>query len=401
MIVQFYAKSLEPGAIPVSLVSYSTDHVISVLAQKLILPQLTTFLPLTSRGERTILVESRRDFAILSMKSRWMKCGYIPSITIQLSDADVDEKAEFLAEILQTFRRNDNTIDELHLEYGHTPPSPSSARTLFQAVADLRFVTVTLRDGAKVDKGLYPSYGRKSYFSCTICPGDTAVDHLMAAISQRLTHLTMIAHSTMMPWADALGELETLPESQVAASASRGGHTSWMQIIYPRLRDLSMVGSFTKLSNLLDFLCEHNELASLSIHPLSDFQPPEFCSATITHREYCPPNLLMQDACALNFLKAFRNKPDVEHLQLIPSHRTPPQTEDLDCLRFVKSAKKLSLSTQISSDGLFYHFSCSGAKHRGIETLNFWNPSRDIGPGPRPKICAQAVEVSYQSSQSL
>jgi hypothetical protein len=315
----------------------------------------------------------------------------IASITVNLSTPgvesrlEVDERATFLAEILRSFKRNGNGVDKLSIQYGYIPPSRLPAEGLLQAVADMGIPTVTLFDSWGVNACLSLSYGRRTFFGCTISPGKRHLDHLMAAVHDYVTHLTLIADCPIETDVDGFIDLPV-------AQAFEPNTVPWTKQQFHRLRKLVLLGSVSRMNNMLDFLCQHRELLTLTIKELDGSETVTFLPSSTPLDEYCPPNLVIDNVWALRFLKAFNFRPDLEKLDLTFSHHASPVTEELDCLHYVGSVEHLTLKPFISVDGLFHPSCHPGARHGQVQKITICSPTRQYSR-EQQKVSTQALEV--------
>lgn len=326
-------------------------------------------------------VESRKGFAYLSMYSRHAQHRLVSFISVKFSDSNVDDEAAFLAITLRKFKQNGNRVDELHLQYGDVPFS-FSAKSLFETIADLRIPTVTLRDG--FGSASYPSYGRRTLFSCTISPvGKPELNTILGSVCPFLTHLTIFS-STPAPQVDE--------KSTVA----------WTKQSFPFLRVLTVFTGVSYMSDTTNFLARHPNLASFTIQDIvgvtsEPFRQPipfESSSSDSPLQVSCPREIRIPDNWGHGFFRTFRYPPNLEQLLLTPTHREHP-SRDLDCLQYIGEIKDLRVKTRVTVDGRFYLSCHSGAKYSQVESLTILPATRDYSglSDTRREVSAEAVEV--------
>lgn len=315
------------------------------------------------------------------MYSRYAQRRLVASISVKFSDSNVDEEATFLQISLRKFKQNGNQVDELHLQCGDVPFS-YSAKSLFEIIADLRIPTVTLRDG--FGSASYPSYGRRTLFSCTMSPiGKSELNMMLGSVCSFLTHLTIFC---------------SMPATQVNENAT----VAWTKQSFPFLRVLTVFAGVSYMSDITNFLTRHPNLATFTIQNIYGTSSESFrkaipfdsSSSESALQVPCPREIRMPDDWCLSFFRTFRHPPSLKQLSLTPTHLEHP-SKDLDCLQKIGEIKDLRINTRVAVDGRFYQSCHSGAKYSKVESLTIHPATRDYAGrnDARQEASAEAIEV--------
>ena len=302
----------------------------------------------------------RHEFARLSMHVRHLFHQTIFSMHITFDEKEVNQKTEYLTEILCMLKNNSNTLSEIHLIYPSYLPSPRQAWELFSVVRELKVGTVQLLNHPEK----YPLYQLLPHDSLADDLSDFRFEFFMRVASD-ITDLSIHQYS----------------------SYNEGYYENWFsETHYPRLKSLRLCGSPSYLLDIHKFLGRHPRIESLFIgeewsnHPFSygyrrSCRYPALTNSPPLH---CPPKLAMTDRWACRFLEVFPAPVDLDTLYISPSCGSPP-TKGYVCLEYIASVKHLHIRPQVIFHTQFLDFH-DGTKYHRVNSLSIWPP--DLTPFP-------------------